>query len=285
MLRVAWWLVVSLAAQRLVFTTWDGLGLPNPGDFAYALMFYGVDLAVVAYFVRPYLQKSWAELLPLRGNARWLAVPVALTTIGTLVVSSQLIELCLVLNVLPPEAMELAGPPGIPVGVDDPSWLTALVLVAVFPAFFEEAVCRGFVLPALMEEMSRRRAIVISALYFAALHFTIERTPGTFFGGLIYGWMFVRTRSLLPSMMAHFAHNATVLLLSRSEPWPTLIDEAWVFWAALAATVVGLFWIHWTWRHEGGDAHGEGDSRGPVRDGLSRGDRADDEQHTDRAAA
>jgi hypothetical protein len=113
---------------------------------------------------------------------------------------------------------------------------------------------RGLVLQALMQSMSRRRAVVISALFFAVAHGAIERMPGTFLLGLLYGWMFVRTGSLLPGMIAHALHNGTVLVLYRARMMPgaerSLIPTdvygllpAWMVGAAVALVVAGMMLV------------------------------------------
>ena len=72
--------------------------------------------------------------------------------------------------------------------------------------------------------MSKRRAIVISALCFAAWHQRIERMPDTLLAGLLYGWLFVRTGSLLPSMLAHTLHDAACVFFDPDEPVAGLGD-------------------------------------------------------------
>jgi membrane protease YdiL (CAAX protease family) len=127
---------------------------------------------------------------------------------------------------------------------------------AVLPAVFEEAALRGLVLTALATMMSRRRAIVISALLFAAIHGRIERMPDTFISGVIYGWIFVRTGSLLPSMLVHFLHNTGCVLAdltaAESETGWTLVGvpldgynllPAWIAWCAALLLLLALLGI------------------------------------------
>lgn len=245
MLRVAWWLVVALACVTAVQLVVAILGVPYT-PIVGGLTFYVPDLVVVALFARAYTGSSWAQLVPIRGMALWLLVPVALITLGGLVLTHQLVDMCLALNVLPPEVFDLlSGGSG-----DSPgqSLSSALITDAVYPAVFEELVNRGLVLTALASTMSNRRAIVISALFFSIQHFAIERTPHTFMLGLVYGWMFVRTRSLLPGMVAHFLHNATIELLSRAgTDTDSYALSGWVMWTGVVGIVAGMLVIRYTW--------------------------------------
>ncbi|MGI9177273.1 MAG: CPBP family glutamic-type intramembrane protease, partial [Pirellulales bacterium] len=97
-----------------------------------------------------------------------------------------------------------------------PAW-HGVLLLAVMPAVCEELLFRGWVLSALAgERPSRQRAVaavVVQAAAFAAFHLLPERMPQTFAMGLVLGWMTLATRSLLPAVIAHAAHNATPVIL------------------------------------------------------------------------
>jgi membrane protease YdiL (CAAX protease family) len=249
-LRVAWWMVVAWAALYAVGSFWYAFGLPDPGEIGGTLLVYGVLFVVLAKYVRSRLGEPWRELVPLRRFDPLLAIPVVLLTLGGWVVSHQLVYSCVALNVLPPEVVDLAGSPASTSTSDQPLG-TALVSGALFPGFFEEVLFRGLVLQALASMMSRRRAIAVSALCFAIVHFRIERMPDIILGGLVYGWMALRTGSLWPSIVAHALHDAVCVLLDHGvfvEDLQAGMDDygllpaEWV-WAAVAMIVVGLLWI------------------------------------------
>lgn len=252
--RVMWWLALAWAVQTAVLKAWNVFNVPDPGGIVSELIFYGVMYAVVANRARNHLGDAWSTLVPLRGVALDLLTPVLLTTIAGLVLSYQGLMLCyglMPIHIMDPSA---ASPPD-PAAVE--TLVTSLLSGAVIPAVFEEAMTRGLVLHALAANMSKRRAIVISAVFFAAMHGAIERTPGTFIGGLLYGWMYVRTGSLLPGMIAHALHNAVVEVLWRAGALPggarswIGVDEysllpTWLVCAAIAAAIVGAIMIRKT---------------------------------------
>jgi membrane protease YdiL (CAAX protease family) len=92
------------------------------------------------------------------------------------------------------------------------------------PSFFEEMAFRGIVLTVFLRRYSERQAIIFSALGFGLFHlpFLLEQDPvwtlgqvvWTFIIGLFYGYVFVRTRSLLPSMIIHYLSNVFLSFLS-----------------------------------------------------------------------
>ena len=89
----------------------------------------------------------------------------------------------------------------------------ALFLGVIVAPFVEEFICRYMVLGGLLRTTRPRRAIVLSALLFSALHLNIWQAPGTFLIGLLLGWTYYRTRSLALCIGMHALHNAMVILL------------------------------------------------------------------------
>jgi sodium transport system permease protein len=94
------------------------------------------------------------------------------------------------------------------------AWL--ILLIAVTPAICEELVFRGVLLQGLARELSMARAVVGSALVFAAFHLSFEtviRFLPTFWLGLLMAFVVWHTRSLVASMLMHFINNATAVVL------------------------------------------------------------------------
>ncbi len=82
-----------------------------------------------------------------------------------------------------------------------------LVVYAVLPAVVEELVFRGWFISAL-QPAGERCALVVSALLFGLAHGNLTQMPFAFMLGLLFGWLFLRTGRLWPSMLIHFLNNA-----------------------------------------------------------------------------
>lgn len=93
------------------------------------------------------------------------------------------------------------------------------------PSFFEEMAFRGIVLTVFLSRYSEHKSIIFSALGFGLFHlpflimgqdpvWTLGQVAWAFTIGLFYGYVFVRTRSLLPSMIIHYLSNVFISLLS-----------------------------------------------------------------------
>lgn len=80
--------------------------------------------------------------------------------------------------------------------------------ICIFAPLVEELVFRGAILRALLGTMrSHWVAITFSALIFAVVHFNPIQMPHAFFLGLLLGWMYYRTGSIIPGIMLHWVNN------------------------------------------------------------------------------
>ena len=84
--------------------------------------------------------------------------------------------------------------------------------VAILTPFAEELLFRGFILGMLLKRYSDTQSIVISSLIFAIAHEPIAMVLA-FGGGLLYGWLRVRTGSILPGMIAHAIWNGFITVV------------------------------------------------------------------------
>lgn len=89
----------------------------------------------------------------------------------------------------------------------DESLLYSVLALAIFPAIFEEVLCRGFLLSGLRLAVPGRMAIALSALLFALLHMDPGRMPFTFIAGFALSWAAVEAESLFVPIIMHFAYN------------------------------------------------------------------------------
>ena len=101
--------------------------------------------------------------------------------------------------------------------------------VGLLAPLAEEIVFRGGVLRSLLgwDSSSAKAfrpwtAIVISALLFAVAHLNPAQMPHAFLVGLLLGWMYWRTGSILPGMAYHWANNSVAYVLYTFYPNPDL---------------------------------------------------------------
>ena len=101
------------------------------------------------------------------------------------------------------------------------------LVVGLLAPLAEELVFRGAVLRALLRWNSRHWVgISISALLFALIHMNPAQMPHAFLIGLLLGWMYYRTDSIVPGVVYHWVNNTVAYVLFNLYPDPdlTLMD-------------------------------------------------------------
>ena len=87
----------------------------------------------------------------------------------------------------------------------------------------EELVFRGAILRALLRWKSNPWVgIVISAVMFAAVHMNPVQMPHAFLIGLLLGWMYYRTDSIVPGVVYHWVNNTIAYVLYQFYPDPDI---------------------------------------------------------------
>ena len=88
-----------------------------------------------------------------------------------------------------------------------PSVFLYYLTVAFLPALGEEFAFRGVIMGSL-RKYSDALALVVSAGAFSLMHGNFVQIPFTFCCGLAFGYIAIKSNSLLPSIIVHFLNNA-----------------------------------------------------------------------------
>lgn len=103
----------------------------------------------------------------------------------------------------------------------EPTWYTTILSLTVSTAivpFIEEFFFRGVLLGWLKDRIPVIPAVVFAAIAFAAYHQNWDYLLSLFAFGLILGWVFLRTKSLWPVVLAHGAYNLVIDLYGYLSP-------------------------------------------------------------------
>lgn len=85
------------------------------------------------------------------------------------------------------------------------------LILGILAPITEEIVFRGALLRVLLDTFGHQKrwiAIVISALIFAVIHGNVAQGTHAFIGGIALGWLYMRTRSVLPGIVLHWVNNS-----------------------------------------------------------------------------
>ncbi len=99
--------------------------------------------------------------------------------------------------------------------LEEMSQISAIITafsVSILTPILEELLFRGFILGMLLKCYNEKVAILLSAIIFAIVHEPVA-IGMAFGGGLIYGWLRVRTGSIVPSTLTHIFWNSFVSII------------------------------------------------------------------------
>jgi len=174
--------------------------------------------AIIFTGVMEYKGLSYRELFHASasraGPSLALIVPALLLTVPMLVlVVSFSLEFVVRLFPLSPEQTAMFKEMGA-------GSVGAVVIACVLAPVLEEMLFRGIILRSFLLQYPRWLSILGSALIFGAAHMNLYQFTAAAMLGIFLGWLYQRSRSLLPCIMLHGAYNGTLLLLNH-------VDARW----------------------------------------------------------
>lgn len=95
------------------------------------------------------------------------------------------------------------------------------VAIGILAPIAEEMIFRGGILRKLLSAFDAKCAwcaIVLSALIFALVHLNLAQGVHAFIMGLLLGWMYMRTRSVVPGIAFHWVNNTVAYLMFHLMP-------------------------------------------------------------------
>ncbi len=109
-------------------------------------------------------------------------------------------------------------------------------VICMLAPLAEEVVFRGAIISAIIEwgskKMKKKKdvltsddnvriesvAIVVSALLFALVHLNPAQIPHALIAGVLLGWVYARTRSILPCFIIHWINNSSAYVMVKLFP-------------------------------------------------------------------
>ena len=211
---IVWWLLTIIGTLALWLALYS-IGMSDGLAFSIAALLIEIiliPLVLLYIYVDGSLERI-REMLRFGSMKRTvillLAIPIVVTIID------------FILNII--YAIVWIGIIGEPsantdVGTDwDSSSLDIAFLilsVAIVTPIAEELFFRGYLLDAINRKHGDWTAIILSSILFGLVHIDPFVVGSAFMGGVIYGWIRMRTGSLLPSIACHMMWNMLALVLT-----------------------------------------------------------------------
>jgi membrane protease YdiL (CAAX protease family) len=133
-------------------------------------------------------------------------------------------------------------------------WLVSL------PSILEEFVFRGIILVVFLNKYSSIKAVIYSAISFGLIHllnlasdkemiWVLGQVIYNSIAGLFYGYLFLRTKSLLPVILIHYLNNlfiGTITIYIQSNASAEIQSfYGIVFFFGLIPTTLSIIWIRY----------------------------------------
>jgi len=183
-----------------------------PGEYG-TLIQYTIPM-MLAYLYLQNRQKQSSDPVPAYTNSPSkpsIYPPIIIGTLSILVINSFLGSFIPMPQFVIDIFEEVMGDEGI----------YTFLTVAVAAPILEELIFRGVILNGLLKNYSPLKSILISSLLFGFLHLNPWQFIAAFNLGLLAGWVFYRTGSIIPAIAVHFVNNGSASIISLLEEGET----------------------------------------------------------------
>lgn len=200
------------------------------------LIYYIIQMLPAILYVI-WLRRKAGLSVGLHFGVRRIHLPMLLWGVVVLLASSVVLEPLLLL--FPAEEYQ-----GVTDMVGLGGW--AVLSVVVCAPLLEEILFRGLVFESCRERFGSGAAVLISALMFGIIHGVAVQIINAFVVGLIFGYIYLRTHSLLSVIILHAINNgiAYISLAFFGDAAQTTLHELvaadWLYWAIYAISSLVL---------------------------------------------
>jgi hypothetical protein len=89
----------------------------------------------------------------------------------------------------------------------------SMAMVVIFAPILEEVIFRGIILKGFLKNYSPTKAIIWSAVLFGLVHMNPWQFMSATGIGLVMGWLYWKTDSIIPGIILHFVNNLSASLI------------------------------------------------------------------------
>jgi membrane protease YdiL (CAAX protease family) len=197
-----WTVLGAVAVMAVAYAVAAALGVGLPDELVGVLLY----LPMVA----------WVWFVVVRRNGVDLSVMLRWPRLGTYwwaVAGLFVVQLLFSLGAVTLTQLVFPGLTDSLEGVGEGNLVLAILGLAILPPLVEEVVFRGILVERLSVKWRTSVAVIVSAVAFGILH--VDPVGAGMFG-LMTGLLYLRTGSLWPGILIHFANNLLALVAART---------------------------------------------------------------------
>ena len=245
-LILAW--IIAFLLEILVLIIQSFIKVPFDEHPVFHALFNIIWLFLVLLWGFKKTKAPFEEVFPLKSFDTSLLLPVIITIFGIVILLSEADNIFRTFLPMPEKLAEffrdyLAG---------EKSFLGSFFLLVIVAPVTEEALFRGLVLRGFLIRYSVRKAILVSALLFGMFHLLPWQIFSGFIAGILFAWLFIKTGSLLPCIIAHAVSNSvpSILILTKfripgftGDMTTVEHQPLWFDFIGLVLAAAGLYWL------------------------------------------
>ena len=153
---------------------------------------------------------SYRDIFIFRKISLLLLIPIAISIIGLGIIASELnniIQICFSTNINYDSNFQSTFDTKI-------LFIGSIIRTVIMTPILEETLFRGIILKGFLKNYNKSTAIIVSSLLFGIIHPHIGQALAAFIVGIFFAWLYIKTKSLLASIFAHFVDNGISSMLT-----------------------------------------------------------------------
>lgn len=202
-------LVCSLIPELISIIASKLIGFPLEDPLVYVLTTIAGLGLLVLWIERKYII-NFKSMISVRNISAILFVPMVLSILGLHILLCEADNF--IIRVFPMNDFWIKALNSA-IGNGFAAW-KGILAVAVTAPIVEEIIFRGMILKGFLKHYSVRRSIILSALLFGLIHMNPWQFVTAFAAGIILGWWYVKTDSIITTIFGHALNNSMVYIIS-----------------------------------------------------------------------
>lgn len=123
-----------------------------------------------------------------------------------------------------------------------------ILAIAILGPILEELLFRGAITRVLLKKYNPTKAIILSALVFGIFHINPVQIVTATLMGLLLGWIYYKTASLIPCILIHIVNNSLSVYMGLKYPdvdysWELFTGTGYIELIVAIAIFAGAFFV------------------------------------------
>ncbi|MEA3422644.1 MAG: type II CAAX endopeptidase family protein [Bacillota bacterium] len=169
-----------------------------------------------------------------------------MTLLKTVLIVLLSLPVVMLLNLITLYILEVLGRSisyDIPIAKNFASVIFQFFIISISAGICEEVFFRGVILNTYTDYFSYKKAIIISALMFGMFHFNLQNILGPIYLGIVFGYLTLKTQSIVPAILGHMTNNGVAYVISYVGSFITTETEGMIDASFLLDSIMSLAFI------------------------------------------